>query len=402
MPTVSRPVRPARRTENIRYAVRDVLALAEEAKAAGRELLHLNVGDPNIFDFAPCEVLVEATVAAIRANRNGYAPSSGIPEAVEAITEEAHRGGIRNIHHVAVTSGASEAIELALAALADPGDNVLVPSPGYPLYTAVLAKLDVAGRGYHLDESNHWMPDPEEIRGMIDDRTRALVLINPNNPTGCQCDEATLRRVLDLCIEHDIVLFSDEIYDKLVFDGRTHVCSASLAPEAKVITFNGLSKSYVVPGFRMGWGIVSGPEGEMEAFCEAMAKMERARLSSNHPEQYAIPAVLGKVQEHIDGVVAKMQARRDLTVERLNAMPGISCVPPQGAFYAFPRIDLGVSDEDFCRRVIREHGVIIVPGSGFGQVEGTNHFRVVFLPPEDILNRAYDAIEAVARSYAGH
>ncbi len=399
--TTATAIRPARRTENIRYAVRDVLALADEARAAGRELLHLNVGDPNIFDFAPSDALVEAAIAAIRANRNGYAPSSGIPEAIDAITEEAHRGGIRNIHHVYVTSGASEAIELALAALADPGDTVLVPSPGYPLYTAVLAKLDVAGRGYHLDEANGWVPDVEEIRGMIDERTRALVLINPNNPTGCQCDEETLRALLALCKEHNVVLFSDEIYDKLVFDGRTHVSTASLDPQAKVVTFNGLSKSYVVPGFRIGWGIVSGPEGEMEAYCEAIMKMERARLSANHPEQYAIPAVLGASDAHIAGVVAKMQARRDLTAERLNAMPGVSCVPPQGAFYAFPRIDLGVSDEAFCGRVIREHGVIVVPGSGFGQVEGTNHFRVVFLPPEDVLHRAYDAIETVARSYAG-
>jgi alanine-synthesizing transaminase len=401
MTTATSAIRPARRTENIRYAVRDVLALAEQAKAAGRELLHLNVGDPNIFDFGPSEALIEATVSAIRANKNGYAPSTGIPEAIAAIREEAERNGIRNIHHIAVTSGASEAIEIALAALADPGDNVLVPSPGYPLYTAVLAKLDVAGNGYHLDESNQWMPNVDEIRSLINERTRALVLINPNNPTGCQCDEATLRALIELCREHNIVLFSDEIYDKLVFDGRTHISTASLDPEAKVITFNGLSKSYVVPGFRIGWGIVSGPEGEMEAFCEAMGKMERARLSANHPEQYAIPAVLGKSDEHIAGVVAKMQARRDLTAERLNAMPGVSCVPPQGAFYAFPRIELGVSDEEFCGRVIRETGVVIVPGSGFGQVDGTNHFRVVFLPPEDILNRAYDAIESIARSYAG-
>lgn len=401
MPSAPAAIRPARRTENIRYAVRDVLALADEAAAAGRTLLHLNVGDPNIFDFAPSEKLVEATVDAIRGNRNGYAPSSGIPAAIEAVEAEAARNGIRNIRHTYITSGASEAIELALAALADPGDNVLVPSPGYPLYTAVLAKLDVEGRGYLLDEDASWEPNVEAIAEQIDERTRALVLINPNNPTGCRCSDETLAALLALCKERDIVLFSDEIYDKLLFDDLTHVSTASLDPDAKVVTFNGLSKSYVVPGFRMGWGIVSGPDGAMDEYCEAIAKMERARLSANHPEQYAIPAVLGRCDEHIAEVVAKMQRRRDITAERLNAMPGVSCVPPQGAFYAFPKIDLGVSDVEFCSTVIRETGVIIVPGSGFGQAPGTEHFRVVFLPPEDQLGAAYDAIESIARRYAG-
>ncbi|MFK7961267.1 MAG: pyridoxal phosphate-dependent aminotransferase [Phycisphaerales bacterium] len=399
MPTAT-AIRPARRTENIRYAVRDVLALAEEAQAAGRELLNLNVGDPNIFDFAPSERLVNATIDAIRGNRNGYAPSSGIAPAIEAITEEAERGGIENIQHVYVTSGASEAIDLALSALADAGDNVLVPSPGYPLYTAVLAKLEVDARGYDLDESANWEPDIEAIRGLIDERTRAIVLINPNNPTGCQCSNETLDALLELCVAHNIVLFSDEIYDKLTFDGRTHTCSASRRPDAKVITFNGLSKSYVVPGFRIGWGIISGPADDLREYCEAIQKMERARLSANHPEQYAIPAVLGQCDDHIASVVEKMQIRRDITVDRLNAIDGITCIAPQGAFYAFPRIELGISDEQFCSEVIRETGVVIVPGSGFGQVEGTQHFRVVFLPPEDVLHRAYDAIAMIAGRYS--
>ena len=192
------------------------------------------------------------------------------------------------------------------------------------------------------------------------------------------------------------MIFSDEIYDKLTFDGLTHTSTASLNHEAKVITFNGLSKSYVVPGFRIGWGIMSGPADELEAYAEAIQKMERARLSANHPEQYAIRPALEETQAHIGAMMERLTIRRDITADRLNAIPGISCVPPRGAFYAFPRIDLGIDDETFCKRVIAETGVVIVPGSGFGQREGTQHFRVVFLPPEDVLERAFDRIAEIA------
>ncbi|MBT8485110.1 MAG: aminotransferase class I/II-fold pyridoxal phosphate-dependent enzyme [Phycisphaerales bacterium] len=399
--TRSRSIVPAQRTREIKYAVRDVVVLAEEAARAGKEMLYLNIGDPNLFDFAPPAHLVQATVDAMRANRNGYAPSSGLDEARQAIEREADRLGIRSICHTYVTTGASEAIDLALTALADAGDNVLTPSPGYPLYTAVLAKLGVENRPYYLDEDNGWQPDIADIAAKIDDRTRAIVLINPNNPTGTACVESTLDDLITLALDRNLVLFSDEIYDKLLFDGRRHTATAARSAEAKIITFNGLSKSYVVPGFRIGWGVISGPPSELEAYVEAIQKMERARLSANHPEQYAIRPALEADQSHITEMLGRLQQRRDITAERLNAMPGISCVPPQGAFYAFPRIELGVPDTEFCQRVIRETGVVIVPGSGFGQRVGTEHFRVVFLPPEDVLHRAYDRIETVAKSLAG-
>jgi len=396
--TRSRAIEPAERTRGIKYAVRDVVVLAEAAAKAGRDMLYLNVGDPNIFDFAPPPHIIEATCAAMTANHNGYAPSSGIPEATAAVTDAARAAGIRSICHTYITSGASEAIDLALAALANRGDNVLTPSPGYPLYPAILAKLDVENRPYDLDEESGWRPDVADIAAKIDERTRAIVLINPNNPTGSVCDRETVQRVLDLAIEHNLVLFSDEIYDKLLFDGRKHVVSASLSDEAKVITFNGLSKAYVVPGFRIGWGVISGPPEELEDYCEAIRKMERARLSANHPEQYAIKPALESDQSHLDDMMKRLRRRRDVTTERLNAIDGISCVEPGGAFYAFPRIDLGIDDEAFCRRVISETGVVIVPGSGFGQRPGTQHFRVVFLPPEELLEKAFDRIEQIART----
>lgn len=394
--TASRSIIPAARTREIRYALRDILLVAEEVARTGREMLYLNIGDPNLYDFAPPPHVLEATFKAMRDNLNGYAPSSGIREARDAIRNEAERKGIRSISHVFVTSGASEAIDLALAGLADPGDNVLAPSPGYPLYGAIFAKLGVENRPYYLDESNGWEPDVDDIASKIDRRTKAIVFINPNNPTGSVASRKTMERLVDLALKHNLVILSDEIYDKLMFDGRAHESTAAISPEAKVVTFNGLSKAYLVPGFRIGWGVISGPPAEVREYCEAIQKMERARLSANHPEQYAIKPALEGSQDHLRGVMEKLTRRRETTVSRLNAIPGISCVSPAGAFYAFPRIDLGVEDSEFVSRVIRETGVVVVPGSGFGQKPGTQHFRVVFLPPETVLERAYAQIAAIA------
>jgi len=399
--STSNAIRPARRTENIRYAVRDVVLLAREAERAGKRMIHLNVGDPNIFDFSAADIVIDTTVEAMRSNRNGYAPSSGVVEAIAAIDADATRRGIRSICHTYVTSGASEAIDLALAALCDPLDNVLTPAPVYPFYTAALAKLDVENRHYHLDEEAGWQPDVEEIERLIDVRTRAIVLINPGNPTGTTIDRAVLERIVEIAIERNLVIFSDEIYDRLLFDGRTHVPTASISGAAKVLTLNGMSKAAFVPGFRIGWGIVSGPREELEDWCEAIRKMERARLSANHAEQYAIEPALTATDDHLREAVGRLERRRDITHERLNAMPGVSCVRPSGAFYAFPRIDLGIEDTEFVARVVAETGVVIVPGTGFGQVDGTQHFRVVFLPPGDLLHEAFDEIERVVRSIAG-
>lgn len=399
MPSATKRIVPAARTEGIKYAIRDILALADEAKAAGREMLYLNIGDPNIFGFAPPRHLLEDTYRAMLDNRLGYSASDGIEEAVAAVRRSAERKGIRSIQHVYVTSGCSEAIDLALSALVNPGENVLTPSPGYPLYTAILSKLDVENRPYYLDEQHGWTPDMADIRSKVDAKSRAVVLINPNNPTGSLYPRESLQAVIDVALERNLVIFSDEIYDKLIFDGKEHVSTAALSSEAAVVTFNGLSKAYVVPGFRMGWGIVSGPAGILEHYCEAIRKMERARLSANHPQQYAIRGALEGDQSNLRQMVQTLQRRRDITVQGLNAIAGVTCVKPEGAFYAFPRVELGVSDDQFVAEVIRETGVVIVPGSGFGQRRGTNHFRVVFLPPDDVLQKAFDRIGAIAQKY---
>ena len=385
----SSPIRAAKRTEGITYAVRDVVVLAQEVAKTGKEMLYLNIGDPNKFDFATPPHLVEAVHKAMLDNENGYSPSSGIAPAVKAIEGEADRNGIKSVHDVFVTSGGSEAIEICLTALVDRGDNVLVPYPGYPLYEAVIAKLEARLNPYYLDESDGWQPDVEDMRRKIDDKTRAIVLINPNNPTGSVYSEKTLRAVLDLAQEKGLVVLSDEIYDKMILDDKKHVSIASLDHDAPVVTFNGLSKGYLSPGWRIGWGIVSGREQTLKPYLAAVNRILRARLCASHPMQHAIAPALNGDHGFIGHVKAKLRRRRDITHKMLNSVPGISCVRPEAAFYAFPKLEIDGGDLDFVKGLIRETGVVTVHGSGFGQKPGTKHVRVVFLPPEDVLRKAY-------------
>lgn len=393
-------IKPAIRTENVTYAVRDIVVLANETAKTGKEMLYLNIGDPNLFDFAPPNAMVESTYKAMLNNFNGYSPSSGIKSAVDAIAKEADRKGITNIHDIFVTTGASEAIDVCLTALVNEGENVLTPTPGYPLYTAIQSKLQMYENPYYLDESNGWQPDIEDIKSKINDKTRAIIIINPNNPTGSNASIETLLQLIDLAKKHNLVIFADEIYDKLLFDGEKHIALASLDKDVPVVTFGGLSKNYMVPGFRIGWGVVSGDKSVLTDYIEAINKLLRARLSANHPEQYAIPTALLSGDGHLVEVMEKLTRRRDMTVEMLNAIDGISCVEPKGAFYAFPSVKLKDGDDNkFVAGLIKATGVVVVPGTGFGQVPGTNHFRVVFLPNEEKLEKAYKNIGDFYRAY---
>ena len=390
---------PAIRTANIKYAIRDIVVLANEVAKSGKKMLYLNIGDPNLFDFETPRTLIDAAYDAMLKNKNGYAPSSGISEAREAIAKEAERKGIKTVQDIFVTTGASEAIELALTALVNEGENFLTPTPGYPLYTAVSSKLQALENPYYLDEENGWQPDLEDIKSKINDKTKAIIIINPNNPTGSNASKETLQKLIDIAMEHNLVIFADEIYDKLLFDDNKHYSLASLNSEAPIITFGGLSKNYLAPGWRIGWGIVSGNNEILKDYIEAINKMLRARLSANHPIQYAIaPALLGG-DEHLTETMEKLTRRRDMTVEMLNSIDGISCVKPEGAFYAFPRLHKVKDDMKFAAELIKDKGVVIVPGSGFGQKPGTRHFRVVFLPDEKTLEKAYKSIAEFHEKY---
>ncbi|HWP83994.1 MAG TPA: aminotransferase class I/II-fold pyridoxal phosphate-dependent enzyme [Terriglobia bacterium] len=381
-------VKPSERSHRIRYAIRDIMLVAQEAQAAGKQLLRLNIGDPPAYDFQTPRHLIEATFEAMLAGHTGYAPSSGIEEALRAIRAESERQGIRSIQEVFVSSGVSEAIEACFAALLNPGENALIPAPGYPLYEAALVKLGAEPVVYQCDEQDGWQPDLDHIARQVNSKTRALVVINPSNPTGAVCRRDTLQGILEIASRHGLVVFSDEIYNRLLLDPVEHIPMGSLTDELPIVTFNGLSKTYLAPGFRMGWIVVSGPPKGLVHYREAIAKMMRARLSANHPAQFAIPAALEGSQEHLPGVLDKLRKRRDLTVSLLNSIPKVRCFPPQAAFYAFPRLQIQRSDEEFVKDLVRQTGVIVVPGSGFGQAPGTQHFRMVFLPPEEILHKA--------------
>ena len=387
------PVVPAKRTEEITYAVRDVLLVADEAKKNGKEMLYLNIGDPDKFDYDVPHHMIEAVYKAMQSRQNGYGPSAGVEAGLEAIRREADRKGIHAVRDVFTGYGASEAIELCLAALADAGDNVILPSPGYPLYSALNSKLNVESRFYRLNENDNWQPDPQDIAAKIDARSKAIVLINPNNPTGSLYSREVLLQIIELARQNHLVIFSDEIYDKILFDGLQHVATASLADDVPIITFGGLSKCYLAPGWRIGWAIISGPEPLLGDYITAVHKMTRARLCISHPMQYAIQPALEGDHQHLTLMLEKLHKRRDITYERLNAIEGISCVKPTGAFYAFPKIAVDIPDKLFVEKLTRETGVVVVHGSGFGELAGSGHFRIVFLPQEEILIKAYSQLE---------
>ena len=399
--TQSREITAASRLENVRYAIRDLACVADEVVKQGHKILPLNIGDPINFDFATPAHLIEAVHKAMRDGKNGYAPSSGIKEAVDAIRGEAARKGISNIQDVFVTSGVSESVEICLAALLNPGEDLLTPSPDYPLYSAVLAKLDIGLNTYYLNEEDGWQPELEDIKRKITPRTRGIVLINPNNPTGSVCSRRMLEDIAELARRHNLVIFADEIYDKLILDDDQHISLASVAPDVPIVTFGGLSKNYLAPGWRIGWGVVSGDAAAVKSYVEGVNKLLRARLCANHPEQYAIKAALEGPQDHLIEVRRKLRSRRDITINWCNSAPRVSCVAPRGAFYAYPKLDIPEGDDVFVKELLLQKHVLVVHGSGFGQKPGTKHFRIVFLPDEKALSSAYGAIGDFIRDRYG-
>jgi alanine-synthesizing transaminase len=398
--TQVREVAAAQRLENVRYAIRDLACVADEVAKKGHKILPLNIGDPLNFDFQTPAHLIEAVYKAMKEGKNGYAPSPGIKEALDAIRGEAERKGISSVQDVFVTSGVSETVDICLSALLNPGDNLLTPSPDYPLYSAVLAKLGIELNTYALNEDDGWQPDLIDVHKKIGPRTRGIALINPNNPTGAVCSRRMLEAVAELARRNNLVIFADEIYDKLILDDDAHISLASVAPDVPIVTFGGLSKNYLAPGWRIGWGIVSGEAAAVKPYVEGVGRLLRSRLCANHPEQYAIKAALEGPQDHLKEVTGKLRARRDLTVQWCGGTPRVSCISPKGAFYAFPRLDIPEGDEVFVKELLVQKHVLVVHGSGFGQKKGTKHFRIVFLPDEQTLTTAYAGIaDFIKRRY---
>ena len=382
------------------YAIRSIVGEAHKVAASGRVVHYLNIGDPVLFGFKTPPHLVEAVERAMRDGHNGYTPGAGIAQAREAVAQEyTSRGVVISPDRVILTSGTSEGIELAICVIVDRDDEVLVPVPTYPFYTAVLAKLGARAVYYSTDPSRGWQPDLEHLRSLIGPRTRALVVIDPNNPTGAVYPQQMRVELLDIADRHNFVLLSDEVYTDLAYDGPVPPIG-SFNPDAPVISFSSASKAYMAPGWRTGWMAV-GSGARLDKVLAAIKELADGRLCTNGPMQHAVAAALAGDRSHQDDFRRQLQERATVTTRRLNAIEGISCVPPAAAFYAMPKVELppGRTDQDFILGLLRETGVLCVYGSGFGTVPTDGFFRIVFLASPSELNTYFDAIEAFTSAF---
>ncbi len=397
-------VRKSAKLLDVCYDIRGpVLERAKQMEDEGHKIIKLNIGNLAAFGFdAPEEIQMDM----IRnlPNSAGYSDSKGIFSARKAVmhyTQQKHIKGV-TIEDIYIGNGVSELIVMAMNALLNVGDEVLVPAPDYPLWTAAVSLSGGKPVHYRCDESREWFPDIEDMRAKITPNTRAIVVINPNNPTGALYPEEVLQQIVALAREHDLILYADEVYDKVLFDGATHTSLAAMSEDVLTLVFNGLSKNYRSCGYRAGWMVVCGDKRHAQDYIEGLNMLASMRLCANVPGQYAIQTALGGYQS-IDDLVAeggRMRRQRDLAYELISAIPGVSCVKPRATLYMFPRMDPKVypisDDQAFIAELLEEERVLLVQGTGFNWFE-PDHFRLVFLPHEDDLR---DAIGRVARFLA--
>ncbi len=391
----------SRKLSGVAYDVRGpVLEEALRLEREGHRILKLNIGNPAPFGFEGPHELLDDVVANLP-SAVGYGDSRGLRSAREAIVADYRARGVDGIgvDDVYIGNGVSELIQMTLQALLDDGDEVLIPAPDYPLWTAVTTLCGGRPVYYHCDESAGWLPDLADIEARITPRTRAVVMINPNNPTGAVYPRAVIAGIGEIAARHGLVMFADEIYDRILYDDAEHVVAAAIAPDTLCVTMSGLSKSSRVAGFRSGWAVISGPRDRAQSYLEGLTVLANMRLCPNVPAQYAITAAL-ESPESIARLVlpgGRLLEQRDRTWELLNAIPGVSCVKPMGALYAFPRIDPAVhaihNDEQMALDLLRAEQILIAHGSAFN-ILTTDHFRIVTLPPADDLA---DAVTRIGR-----
>jgi alanine-synthesizing transaminase len=400
IPKTSALIPPARRMAGVSYAIRRVVAEARKAEAAGRRIHYLNTGDPVAFGFRTPGHLIEAVHQSVRDGENGYGPSVGLLPAREAIAaENRSRGWPIDADRIVLSAGSSEGIDFALTALADAGDDVLVPLPTYPLYTAVIHKIGAHQICYRTDPRNGWQPDPDEIRRLITPRTKALVVNDPNNPTGAAYSTSIRRELLRIVDQHGMAMIADEIYQDVAYDGPVAPIGA-LDPDAPVISLSGLSKGYLAPGWRMGWVAVGGGD-RLKDVLAAITRLAEGRLCSTIPMQRAIAPALTGDRSHQELFRTALRERAALVHQRANAIEGISSTMPRAAFYAMPKVDLppGKTDADFIVELVHATGVLCVHGSGFGMDPSEGYFRMVTLAPLPQLNEIWDAITGFTHSF---
>ena len=393
--------RQSTKLNNVLYDIRGpILQAAQQMEAEGHRILKLNIGNPAPFGFeAPDAILVDMIRHLPHAQ--GYSDSRGIFSARTAVSQYYQTRDIQNIHvdDIYLGNGVSELITMSLMALLNDGDEVLIPTPDYPLWTASVALAGGRPVHYLCDEETGWQPDLEDMEAKITPRTKGIVVINPNNPTGALYSDELLKGIVAIAREHGLVIFADEVYDKVLYDGAKHTAIGSLSEDVLTLTFNSLSKSYRSCGYRAGWMVVSGDKKPAKDYIEGLNMLSNMRLCANVPGQWAVQTALGGYQSinELVGEGGRLRKQRDLAYELITAIPGVTCVKPQAALYMFPRLDPAVypieDDQQFFLELLQETKVMLVQGTGFNWA-APDHFRIVFLPHEDDLR---DAIGRVAR-----
>ena len=378
---------------------------ARQMEEDGQKIIKLNIGNLAVFGFDAPEEIQQDMIRNLP-NSSGYSDSKGIFAARKAVMHETQKQGIKGVtlDDIYLGNGASELIVMATNGLLDDGDELLLPAPDYPLWTAAASLSGGTPVHYRCDESKDWMPDVADIRAKITPRTKGIVVINPNNPTGALYSEALLLEIVAIAREHGLVLFADEVYDKVLYDDVRHTAIASLSQDVLTLTFNSLSKSYRSCGYRAGWLALSGDKRHAKDYIEGLNMLSNMRLCANVPGQYAIQTALGGYQS-IDDLVCeggRLRRQRDLAYELITAIPGVSCVKPQAALYMFPRLDPKIypiaDDQQFFLDVLQETRVMLVQGTGFNW-EAPDHFRIVFLPHEDDLREAIGRLARFLERY---
>lgn len=393
-----RPLDQSSKLKDVLYEIRgEALVEADRLEAEGHAILKLNTGNPAIFGFEAPHQIVRDMIASVP-NAHGYSDSRGILSARRAVVSRYEQEpGFPHLDpdHVFLGNGVSELITMTMQALLDEGDEVLIPAPDYPLWTAMTSLGGGTPVHYVCDEQREWQPDLEDIRSKITPRTKAIVVINPNNPTGAVYSREVLEGIAAIAREHSLLVLADEIYDRILFDDAVHIPMATVAPDLLVLTFNGLSKTYRVAGYRSGWLAITGPKSHAQGFLHGINLLASTRLCPNVPAQFAVQAALSGVQS-IDALIAptgRLHEQRDAAWEGLEVIPGVSCVKPRGALYAFPRFDPEVyeipDDAKFVRDFLVAEHVLLVQGSGFNW-PATDHVRIVTLPEARVIS---DAVE---------
>jgi len=379
------------------YAIREISAPADEAERNGMKVIRLNIGDPNKWDFETPEYFKAALREAVDKVDNGYGDSRGDPEFRKAIVQrEYEKNGVRIPEEkVFVTSGVSEATQVLMGTLLEPGDNILVPGPGYPSYTQYIRYFGGDAVPYRQIEEEDWRPDIDMMRKRINKKTKAIIVINPNNPTGAVYPERSLREIGDISAEFGVPIISDEVYDKITFGVDKYFSMSRLPSDVTRIILNGFSKVNLMPGWRVGYGYILDEKGELDEIFDGVMRQLRARICSNVPCQWAAKASLQGPQDYIVDMNRKLRERADFTYKRLNEIPGISTKRAKGSMFIFPRVELTrwKTDKEFVIDLIKNEGVVFVNGSGFCPEFGQSHFRTLLLPDIPILEDAYDKLE---------